>query len=79
MPRRPDLLQALGTRILYLMALRSSELTACAAALRDLPTITTELAEARALLMKCQAQAEALEEVRSRGAMASRMISLPIA
>eukprot|EP00966_Prymnesium_polylepis_P208531 4831274-Prymnesium_polylepis.1 len=48
------------------MALRSSELTACATAMRELPTGTTELAEARAALMACQRQARALRE-RERG------------
>lgn len=57
-------MQALCTRMLYLMNLRSSELNACAKALRELPTITTELAETRAYLMECEAQLKSLEEAR---------------
>ncbi|KAL1504407.1 hypothetical protein AB1Y20_010813 [Prymnesium parvum] len=68
--KKMDTVQALCTRILYLMSLRSAELTACAAALRELPSIATEVAEARARVMACEAHAKALEEMLSKAAFA---------
>lgn len=51
---------ALCARIIYLMALRSNELSSCASALRDMPQISTQLAETNALLEQCTAHMDRL-------------------
>ena len=53
-------IDALCARILYLIALRSNELSSCASALRELPQISAQLAETRALLDQCTAHADTL-------------------
>lgn len=52
---------ALCARILYLMALRSSDLQGSAATLRDLPAVGQRLRETRAVLQQATARAEALD------------------
>ena len=52
--------EALCARILYLLALRSNELSGCEAALADLPEVEARLRASRALLQTCVQRAEAL-------------------
>ena len=53
--------EALCARVLYLMALRSSELAASVATLRELEATGDRIAEMRAALQQCVARADALE------------------
>lgn len=52
--------EATCTRILYVMALRAGELSSCATSLREIPSITAQLAEVNALLEQCTAKADGL-------------------
>ena len=53
--------EALCARVLYLMALRSSELAAATATLRELSEIGARIGEARAVLQACVVRADQLE------------------
>lgn len=55
--------EALCTRVLYLMALRSSEVTANADALRDIRPVGEQLDETRRLLQHCMTRAEQCEQM----------------
>jgi len=53
--------EALCARVLYLMALRNSELAASATTLREMSTVGARMEEVRAALQHCVARADALE------------------
>ena len=55
--------EALCARILYLLALRANELSACAAALSDLPKLQARLGESNALLQSLVEQADQLNQL----------------
>ena len=55
--------EALCARVLYLMALRSTELTSSASTLRDIAAVEERMNESQAVLQQCVARAERLERM----------------
>lgn len=54
--------EALCARVLYLMALRSSEMAASALTLKELPDVGARIAEVQQLVQQCVARCDALEK-----------------